>query len=230
MKPRFARTFSTPSGDQVEARWHDNGLEEYFVNGERVLSERSQKTKFARHFPAGTHEVRIEFSLFRLTCRAYVDNELIEAELFPNFSSFRDWTRSYWPSTKSWRGGIKASRQGFWAALFIATLSIVLSIYSIRVSPFLEEVAALFILFQGFVYSLLAFGIYKHSRAASIVALAWYSAVQVIEAIETESLPGLLALFLILFLVNGVRGVFAVHRFPEPPDIAPEERVRKLRE
>ena len=228
MQPRFTGAFATPSGDQVKVLWHDDGLEEYFVNGERVLRERSQETKFTRYFPAGKHQVRIEFSLFRFACSAYVDNELVAPELFPDFRSFRDWRQSYWPSTNSWIGGIKASRQGFWAASSIAIISIVLPIYSIRVSPLLDEVAALFILFQGFVYILLAFGIHKHSRVAAVVALAWYSIAQAMQAIETESLPGLLPLLLVFFLIHGVRGVFAVHRFPEPPDIAPEDRVRKL--
>lgn len=230
MKPLFAGNFSTPSGDRVEARWHRDGLEEYFVNGERVLLERTRSTSFTRRFLAGIHEVRIEFSLFRFTCKAYVDNELVAPEVFPGFGGFHDWQQSYWPSTNSWIGALKASSQGFWAALSIAILSIVLSVYSIRVAPLFENTTALIILLQGLVFVALAFGIRKQSRLAAILALMWYSIAQIVEATAAKSLPSLLALFFIFFLVNGVRGVFAVHRFPEPADIAPDKRVRNYQD
>ena len=158
--------FSTPSGNEIEARWDKDGLEEYFVDGERVLSDRCRQMSFTRYFPAGSHQVKVECSLWRFTCKAYVDGELVTSQVFQDFSKFRNWQEFYWPSTDSWMGGVRATRQGFWAASAICATSIMLSIYFIRVSPSptATDGAAVFVLLQGLVFIPLAIGIHKHSR------------------------------------------------------------------
>jgi hypothetical protein len=228
MKPILKGTFSTPSGQKIEALWYKDGLEEYLVDGERVLADRGQQTSFTRYFSAGAHQVKVEFSLLRFSCKAYVDGELVTSQVFEDFSKFHNWRESYWPSTDTWMGGVKATRQGFWAALSISVISIVLSIYSIRVSPILDDGAAVFILLQGLIFIPISVGFHKHSRVAATLGLGWYGLVQIVEILETSQLPNFLALMFILMLVNGTRGVFAVHRFPEPPDIDPSERVRSF--
>ncbi len=133
---------------------------------------------------------------------------------------------SVWPRVSTWAGGLKAAKQGLWAAIFISTLSLVVSIYSIRVNTIVDEDAVAFIFIQGLVFIPIAIGMHKHSRIAAVLGLGWYCVVQMAEAILGKEIPSVIAFLLILMLVNGARGVFAVHRIPEPADIDPADRVR----
>ena len=93
--PLLVGSFQVPSGEKVDVRWHTNGLEEYLVDGECVLSSRRQETDLSRCFHAGSHEVRIDFSMKEFYCRAYIDNELAVPEVFKNFSNFHSWVDSF---------------------------------------------------------------------------------------------------------------------------------------
>ena len=93
--PLLEGSFQVPSGQTVDVRWHANGLEEYLVDGECVLSSKRQKSTFSRSFQAGSHEVRIDFSMKKFTCRGFIDNELAVPEVFKNFSNFHSWIDSF---------------------------------------------------------------------------------------------------------------------------------------
>ena len=133
-----------------------------------------------------------------------------------------------WPQVTTWDGGVVAAKQGRWACIFIASLSIVASLYSIRVNPIFDTSTAGFLLIQGLVFIPIAVGVHKHSRIAIVLGLAWYCLVQILTIVEIGKIPNILAFILILMLVNGTRGVFAVHRIPEPADVDPADRVRKI--
>jgi len=92
--PLLEGSFQVPSGERVDVRWHANGLEEYLVNGECVLSSKKQEATFSRYFDAGSHKVRIDFSLKKFHCRAYVDGELSVPQVFKKFSNFHSWVGS----------------------------------------------------------------------------------------------------------------------------------------
>lgn len=130
-----------------------------------------------------------------------------------------------WPSVSTWQGGEKAAKQGVWAAIFIAALSLALSIYSIRVDKILDDDMAAGLLIQGLIFTAVAFGMYKRSRVAAIFGLGWYVLIQAIEAWDGEKFPDIIAILLALMLVTGTRGIFAVHRIPEPGHIDAAERV-----
>ena len=135
---------------------------------------------------------------------------------------------SFWPRVDTWDGAIFAAKQGRWACIFVAVLSLVASLYSIRVEPIFDNVTAVFLLLQGVVFIPIAIGVHKHSRIAVVIGLAWYCLVQIVTIVETGKIPNIVALILILMLVNGMRGIFAVHRIPEPADVDPADRVRKI--
>lgn len=134
----------------------------------------------------------------------------------------------FWPQVSTWEGGVFAAKQGRWACIFVAVLSLVASLYSIRVEPIFDDVTAVFLLLQGVVFIPIAIGVHKHSRIAVVVGLAWYCLSQILTVAETGKIPNILAVILILMLVNGTRGIFAVHRIPEPADVDPADRVRKI--
>lgn len=133
-----------------------------------------------------------------------------------------------WPNVTSWEGGIVAAKQGRWACIFVAALSIVASLYSIRVNPIFDTGTAGFLFIQGVVFIPIAIGVHKHSRIAMVIGLTWYCLVQILTITETKEIPNIIAFLLILMLINGTRGVFAVHRIPEPADVDPADRVRKM--
>ena len=134
----------------------------------------------------------------------------------------------FWPRVDTWEGGIFAAKQGRWACIFVAVLSLVASLYSIRVEPIFDNVTAIFLLLQGVVFIPIAIGVHKHSRIAVVIALVWYCLVQIVTVVQTGKIPNIVALIFILMLVNGTRGIFAVHRIPEPADVDPADRVRKI--
>jgi len=135
---------------------------------------------------------------------------------------------SFWPRVSTWEGGEIAAKQGLWAAVFISGLSLVLSIYSIRVNRIVDDGPAVFIFLQGLVFIPIAVGMHKRSRVAAVMRLGWYGLVQLIEVTETKEIPSIIVFILILMLVNGARGIFAVHRIPEPADVDPADRVREF--
>lgn len=134
----------------------------------------------------------------------------------------------FWPRVSTWEGGQKAAKQGLWAAVLISSLSLVLSVYSIRVGRVVDDGVAAFIFLQGLVYIPISVGMYKRSRVAAVIGLSWYCLVQMIEIVVAKEIPNIMVFVLILMLVNGARGVFAVHRIPEPADVDPADRVRNL--
>ena len=93
--PLLEGSFQVPSGEKVDVRWYANGLEEYLVDGECVLSSNGQELTFSRCFQAGSHEIRIDFSLKKFYCRGYVDDELAVPEVFKNFSNFHNWVDTF---------------------------------------------------------------------------------------------------------------------------------------
>lgn len=133
-----------------------------------------------------------------------------------------------WPRVDTWEGGAFAAKQGRWACIFVAALSLVGSLYSIRVEPIFDDGTAAFLLLQGVVFIPIAIGVHKHSRIAVVLGLAWYCLVQILTVVETGKIPNIAAFILILMLVNGTRGIFAVHRIPEPADVDPADRVRTI--
>jgi len=133
-----------------------------------------------------------------------------------------------WPQVTTWDGGIVAAKQGRWACIFVAALSIVASLYSIRVDPIFDDGTAGFLFIQGVVFIPIAIGVHKLSRIAMVLGLAWYCLAQILTIAETKEIPNIIAFLLILMLINGTRGVFAVHRIPEPANVDPADRVRRM--
>ena len=133
-----------------------------------------------------------------------------------------------WPQVTTYEGGVVAAKQGRWACIFVAALSIVASLYSIRVDPIFDDGTAGFLFIQGLVFIPVAIGVHKHSRIAMVLGLTWYCLVQILTVAETRELPNIIAVILILMLINGTRGIFAVHRIPEPADVDPADRVRNM--
>ena len=85
----YKGTLSAPSGQRIDIIWYRTGLEEYYVDGVKVLNSREFKSKGVRDFYAGKHRVRIRFSLFNMTCKAYIDEKPVVRDVFSEFRAER---------------------------------------------------------------------------------------------------------------------------------------------
>ena len=132
----------------------------------------------------------------------------------------------FWPRVDNWEGGVYAAKQGRWACVFVAVVSIAVSVYLIYANRGVAAGWAGYLFLQGLVFVPIAIGVHKHSRIAVVLGLLLYCVGHALIASDTGELPGIVAIVVILMLINGVRGIFALHRIPEPPDVDPADRVR----
>ena len=121
---------------------------------------------------------------------------------------------TWWPSVSDQKGARKAAHEGAGAAVFIAavtTLFAVLSIFDIQIIPGFSP----FSLVDAGLFAIVAWRIYKMSRAWAVVGLFLH----VVERAYSLYLHGItrgagmvVGAILILGVVNGVRGTFAYSR------------------
>jgi hypothetical protein len=115
----------------------------------------------------------------------------------------------YWPRVDTIDAAKKASRQGFWACVWVmgvTTLFIVLGIAGIRIAGAPDYRSFLDVAVFGFV----AFGIWRLSRIAACCGLAAYIAERL--AAPFYSGAAIMIVVFTLMFVNGIRGTWAYHR------------------
>ena len=118
---------------------------------------------------------------------------------------------NFWPDVSNLQDANKAIRYGFWAAVFVATVTAIFAFVAIFLhTPVLGiDGSALFdaVLFAG-----VAFGIDRKSRVAALVGLGLY-VVERFYMLATSGgsigVGGVMAIILTLYFVHGVRGTFA---------------------
>jgi len=124
------------------------------------------------------------------------------------FEKARD---GFWPTIVNKQTARKATRQGMWAATFVAVVSGGAGVLAFADISFLP-VSSLAII-DGAVFAIIAFGIYKNSRIAAFAGLSLY----IIERIDMWSRFGaknpVIALLLILSFVNSIRGTVAYRKY-----------------
>lgn len=132
-----------------------------------------------------------------------------------------------WPDVSNQENALRAIKKSFWVAVFVSfTLAALVVPTALRVS------------FPGFspwalidvgVFSLVAVGIHKKSRVASVAAVLLYLSEAVYDGSGTVliSLTNLIALIFVLAsvqtLVHGVRGALAYQRLRKEPDVSIED-------
>jgi hypothetical protein len=126
-----------------------------------------------------------------------------------------------WPSIDDATSAIAASRNGALAAATIATWTAVVVTYAlVRGNP--TPYGALAYVDAG-IFAALAWGIWRMSRAAAVAALVLFLLEQILAALRTGAVGGvIIATALMLFLIAGVRGVFAFRRYQSEATDVPE--------
>ena len=113
--------------------------------------------------------------------------------------------RGLWPEVADLDSARSASRQGMWAALFVAVVTAAVAAFKafgLSTSAF----------FDAAVFFGIAWGIYRVSRVAAAAGLLLYVLERVVTFAQSHETGGILAIFLLLAFGNGARGAFAYRR------------------
>ena len=123
--------------------------------------------------------------------------------------------RGWWPSVTDKEEAKRTAQQGAGAAVFVTavtTLLAVLAIFGVQIGArILPGFSALSLIDAG-LFAIVAWRIYRMSRAWAVVGLLLY----VVERVYAVSVRGstagiVVGVVLLLGFVNGVRGTFAYH-------------------
>lgn len=115
-----------------------------------------------------------------------------------------------WPSIFDKESARQVARQGIWAAVFVASITALFATISLTGTTIVQVDAWAYI--DAVFFALIAFGIYKMSRIASILGLLLYlfERAYMWSTIGPKGLG--MAAIIILAFVNSVRGTFAYHK------------------
>lgn len=111
----------------------------------------------------------------------------------------------FWPKITDSESARGAARQGFWAAIFVAVVTAVFA-----VSGFIGM--SIGALFDATLFAIIAWGIHKMSRVASVAGLCLYIVESIWRWIEFGPTNIVVAALLVLCFINSVRGTFEYHK------------------
>lgn len=120
---------------------------------------------------------------------------------------------AFWPNVSTLEGAKAAATHGMTAALIVAALTTVMATWALMSSStvlgFVDAAAYV----DAALFLAIAFGIRKESRFAAIAGLALFLVEKAFQIQSTGKFDGaILALFLALLFISGIRGTFALRR------------------
>ena len=119
----------------------------------------------------------------------------------------------FWPSIVDLESAKVASKQGCWAAVFIAIVTAVFAILGNAGIHLIGTSFDLWVLVDAALFSVIAYFIYKQSRIASVFGLSIY----ILERIDMWMSYGprnpAMVIIISLMFINSIRGTFAIRRF-----------------
>lgn len=119
----------------------------------------------------------------------------------------------FWPNVDDVQGATWASRQGFWAALFCATITTGAVVLAELGVEFLRRMGMdAWALIDAVIFAAIAFGLWRHSRFAAWAGLLVYAFERIFMwSVQGPINPVVAAIFVLAF-VGGVRGTHALYR------------------
>jgi len=132
-------------------------------------------------------------------------------------------TNSWWPDVSDLPSAQKAIRYGFWAAVFVASVTSIIALLAIYFhKPILGIDGGGLV--DAILFAAIAFGIDRKSRAAAIGGLILYltERLYMLATGSATSTTGIMTVILTLCFVHGVRGTFAYRKLnSQQPVVAP---------
>jgi len=117
-----------------------------------------------------------------------------------------------WPDVKDLETAKLANRQGVWAASFVSVVTAVFAALGAAGIQLFEFTFDALALIDACIFGVLAFGIYKMSRIASVAGLGLYIIERADMWINYGPKNVIIAGLLVLMFINSIRGTFAYHR------------------
>ncbi len=133
------------------------------------------------------------------------------------FLSFSIWLYSMWqqlrPEITDLEIAEKASKQGVWAAGVLAVVITTLSLIVLATGTSVAGVEGAAII-DALVFGLVAWGINRKSRTASVLGFSFYLLQQLLSVLDGEGITGgITVIFFVIAFGNSIRGTFAYHKF-----------------
>lgn len=133
--------------------------------------------------------------------------------------SFQHW---FFPPIVTKADARKVANQGFWAAIFVAGITVVFATIASTLGPIEDVPIDAFAFIDAGIFVAISLGIRKCSRVAAVAALAlyWLNRIYLwsVVGFEASQASGLwMAVLLTISFINGIRGTFAYHRLSKQP-------------
>jgi hypothetical protein len=119
-------------------------------------------------------------------------------------------TNFWWPQISTIEGAKRAAQGGATAALIVALVTLAFTLYAVYQSPILNLSAWSFA--DVVIFLAIAFGIWRLSRTAAILGLAFYLAEQATQWASSAPKNPVMTVLFILYFTHGIRGTFAIHK------------------
>jgi len=120
--------------------------------------------------------------------------------------------RKPWPHIVDLKTAELASKQGVWAAGVLLVLSLIFLDTGTSGTSF--EGWEWTTLLDGLTFGLIAWGIHRKSRAASVLGFSFYLLEQLLSVLDGEGINGgITIIFFVIAFGNSIRGTFAYHKF-----------------
>lgn len=115
-----------------------------------------------------------------------------------------------WPSIVDIESAQKASKQGAWAATWVAGTTLVLVAISSAGSQVIDF--DLWSIVPAFLFIIIGWGIFKMNKIASATGLALFIVGKAVMWVENGAQSPVMAIFFALMFTNSVRGTYAYHK------------------
>ena len=121
------------------------------------------------------------------------------------------------------RTAIAASNQGFWAAVIVAIFTFLLATVVLLTNSSIAAIYDTSAYFDALIFGIIAVGIRYRNRGFAIAGLCLFILEKIFQ-ISAGVFGGaglLIAVYIILSFIHGIRGTFAIHRYRKMPQEVP---------
>lgn len=131
----------------------------------------------------------------------------------------------FWPRVIDLPSAIGASDQGFWAAIVVASITAIFATVALLVQAEIATINASAYV-DAVLFGAIAWRIRRRSKFFAVFGLCLFIIEKAYQFAQPQAVASgaIMAVVLLVFFTNGVRGTFAYHRFSRPGDSAPIAR------
>ncbi|MBA6231866.1 MULTISPECIES: hypothetical protein [unclassified Colwellia] len=116
----------------------------------------------------------------------------------------------FWPDVSTIEKAEGVAKGSAGIPLFVGCMTVLVVLYGYFFSPILG--ITLWALIDASIFGLIAYGMFRINRVVSVIGLAFYIWSQV-DMLTTQGAGfGVLAVFFMIYWVNGIRGAFKYHK------------------